>query len=45
LDSPTTDISYGRRGISAEELVLANKIKDSFREYQLVNRLDTKQMF
>lgn len=42
---PTTNISYGRVGISAEQLATANRIKDSFREYQLVNRLDTKQLF
>jgi hypothetical protein len=45
VEAPTTKISYGRRGISAEELALANKIKNSFKEYQLVNRLDTKQLF
>lgn len=45
MEAPTTKISYGRRGISAEELALANKIKNSFKEYQLVNRLDTKQLF
>ena len=43
--SPDTKISYGRRGISEDELALANKIKESFKQYQLVNRLDTKQMF
>lgn len=42
---PATNISYGRRGISSEELALANKIKSDFKEYQLINRLDTKQMF
>jgi Ca2+-binding EF-hand superfamily protein len=31
VEAPTTKISYGRRGISAEELALANKIKTSFK--------------
>ena len=26
-------------------MALANKIKESFKEYQLINRLDTKQLF
>ena len=42
---PETKISYGRRGISADELAVANKIKEDFKQYQLINRLDTKQMF
>jgi hypothetical protein len=45
LEQPKTAISYGRQGISADQLAVANRIKDSFREYQLVNRLDTKQLF
>ena len=42
---PSTKLNYGRRGITADELALANKIKADFKEYQLINRLDTKQMF
>jgi Ca2+-binding EF-hand superfamily protein len=45
IDQPKTSISYGRQGITADQLATANRIKDSFREYQLVNRLDTKQLF
>jgi hypothetical protein len=40
-----TVFNYGKRPISEEELELAGKIKEAFREYQLANRLDTKQMF
>ena len=45
VDAPGTKIAYGRRNISPEELAMANKIKESFKEYQLVNRLDTKDLF
>ena len=45
VDAPSTKISYGRRGITSEELETAKKIKESFKQYQLVNRLDTKQLF
>ena len=40
-----TGINYGRQSINSEELALANKIKESFKQYQLINRLDTKQLF
>lgn len=40
-----TSFNYGKNAINQKELELANKIKQSFKEYQLVNRLDAKQLF
>ena len=40
-----TVFKYGRTPISEQQLQTANKIKDSFRSFQLSNRLDVKQLF
>lgn len=40
-----TAFNYGKSLITEEERAAAEKIKDSFREYRLVNRLDTKELF
>lgn len=45
LNLASTAFNYGKNPITEQELETANKIKENWREFQLSNRLDVKQLF